>query len=159
MEVEIADYLTKVSEGRLSAESKVDIQHMMRVCSELESIGDSCFHLARTMNRKRQNATEDFTEIQYKHIHDMMELTSGALEGMRTAISQGEYRHIDLNKNYNIENEINNYRNQLKTQNIIDINNKLYDYQMGVFYMDIISECEKLGDYIINVIESSGLKK
>jgi phosphate:Na+ symporter len=78
---------------------------------------------------------------------------------MRTAISQGEHRHIDLNKNYNIENEINNYRNQLKTQNIIDINNKLYDYQMGVFYMDIISECEKLGDYIINVIESSGLKK
>ena len=159
MEVEIADYLTKVSEGRLSAESKVDIQHMMRVCSELESIGDSCFHLARTMNRKRQNATEDFTEKQYDNIHSMMELTSGALEGMRTVISQGEHRHIDLNKNYNTENEINNYRNQLKKQNIIDINNKLYDYQLGVFYMDIISECEKLGDYIINVIESSGLKK
>jgi len=159
MEIEIADYLTKVSEGRLSVESKMDIQRMMRVCSELESIGDSCFNLARTMSRKRQYATEDFTEKQYQHIHSMMGLTGEALEEMKTAISQGEHRYVDLNKNYNTEHEINNYRNQLKNQNIIDINNKLYDYQMGVFYMDIISECEKLGDFIINVIESSGLKE
>ncbi len=158
MEVEIADYLTKVSEGRLSVESKMDIRRMMRVCSELESIGDSCFNLARTMNRKRQYSSEDFTEKQYQHIHSMMGLTENALTEMRTVIAQGEHRHIDLNKNYNTEHEINNYRTQLKTQNVIDINNKLYDYQMGVFYMDIISECEKLGDYVINVIESSGLK-
>ena len=159
MEIEIADYLTKVSEGRLSVESKIDIQRMMRVCSELESIGDSCFNLARTMSRKRQYATEDFTEKQYQHIHSMMGLTSEALSEMQAAIIQGETRHVDLNKNYNTEHEINNYRNQLKNQNIIDINNKLYDYQMGVFYMDIISECEKLGDFVINVIESSGLKE
>lgn len=158
MEVEIADYLTKVSEGRLSVESKMDIRRMMRVCSELESIGDSCFNLARTMNRKRQYATEDFTEKQYQHIHSMMGLTETALAEMKNVIAQSGNRHIDLNKNYNTEHEINNYRTQLKTQNVIDINNKLYDYQMGVFYMDIISECEKLGDYVINVIESSGLK-
>ena len=159
MEVEIADYLTKVSEGRLSVDSKVEIQRMMRVCSELESIGDSCYNLARTMNRKRQYGKEDFTAKQYQHIGSMMQLTSDALTEMKAAICQSDTHHVDLNKNYNTENEINNYRTQLKTQNVIDVGNKLYDYQMGIFYMDIISECEKLGDYVINVIESSGLKK
>ena len=158
MEVEIADYLSQVSEGRLSIESKQDIQRMMRVCSELESIGDSCFNLARTISRKRQYAAEDFTEKQYQHIGSMMTLTAEALNQMGNVIEQGEHRRVDLNTNYNTEHEINNYRNQLKTQNVVDINNKLYDYQMGVFYMDIISECEKLGDYVINVIEASGLK-
>lgn len=159
MEVEIADYLTKVSEGRLSVESKVEIQHMMRVCSELESIGDSCFNLARTMSRKRQYAEEDFTEKQYQHINSMMDLTSEALKEMNVVVSQDGYRFVDLNQNYNTEHEINNYRTQLKNQNVVDINNKLYNYQTGVFYMDIISECEKLGDYVINVIEATGVKE
>jgi phosphate:Na+ symporter len=159
MEIEIADYLTEVSEGRLSVESKMDIQKMMRVCSELESIGDSCFNMARTMKNKRQYANEDFTDTQYQHIHNMMGLVGEALAEMQVAVNLGEHRHIDLNKNYNTENEINNYRDQLKYQNIIDVNNKLYDYQIGVFYMDLISECEKLGDFIINVLESFGLKE
>ena len=159
MEIEIADYLTQVSEGRLSVDSKLEIQRMMRVCSELESIGDSCFNMARTMKHKRMYGSEDFTDNQYQHIHSMMGLVGEALSQMQVAISQGEHRHIDLNKNYNTEHEINNYRDQLKNQNILDVNNKLYDYQMGVFYMDIISECEKLGDFVINVIESAGLKK
>jgi phosphate:Na+ symporter len=89
----------------------------------------------------------------------MMGLVGEALAEMQVAIQMSESRTVSLNKNYNTENEINNYRDQLKNQNIIDVNDKLYDYQMGVFYMDIISECEKLGDYIINVLESSGLKK
>lgn len=159
MEVEICDYLTKVSEGRLSAESKIEIQHMMRVCSELESIGDANYNLARTISRKRQYGTEPFTEKQLQHIHSMMQLTEDAINQMAVVIEQGEHRYVDLNKSFNTEHEINNYRTQLKNQNVVDINNKLYDYQTGVFYMDIISECEKLGDYVINVIEASGLKE
>ena len=159
MEVEICDYLTKVSEGRLSAESKIEIQHMMRVCSELESIGDANYNLARTISRKRQYGTEPFTEKQLQHIHSMMQLTEDAISQMAVVIEQGEHRYVDLNKSFNTEHEINNYRTQLKNQNVVDINNKLYDYQTGVFYMDIISECEKLGDYVINVIEASGLKE
>lgn len=159
MEVEIADYLAQVSEGRLSVESKIDIQHMLRECSELESIGDSCFNIARTISRKRQYSEEDFTENQYQHIHSMMKLTEESLNQMAVVIKQGEHRYVDLNKSYNMEHEINNYRTQLKTQNILDIDNKLYGYQIGVFYMDLISECEKLGDYVINVIEASGLKE
>ena len=84
---------------------------------------------------------------------------SDAIEQMSVVIQQGEHRYVDLNKSINTENEINNYRTQLKNQNIVDINNKLYDYQTGVFYMDLISEYEKLGDYIINVIEASGIKE
>ena len=159
MEVEICDYLTRVSEGRLSVESKVEIQHMMRVCSELESIGDANYNLARSISRKRLYGTEPFTEKQLQHIHSMMHLTADAISQMAVVIEQGEHRFVDLNKSFNTEHEINNYRTQLKNQNVVDINNKLYDYQTGVFYMDIISECEKLGDYVINVIEASGLKE
>ncbi len=159
MELEIADYLNKVSEGRLSAESKTDIQHMLREVSELESIGDACYNLARTISRKRQNSTEDFTEKQYEHIHNMMALDDDALAQMNTVVKYGEQRYVDLNKSYNIEHEINNYRTQLKNQNLVDINNHLYDYQMGVYYMDIIAECEKLGDYVINVIEATGIRE
>ncbi|MBQ0049172.1 MAG: Na/Pi cotransporter family protein [Bacteroidales bacterium] len=155
MEIEIANYLNKVSEGRLSAESKGAIQRMLREVDELESIGDSCFHLARTINRRRNYANEDFTESQYAHIHNMMSLVDHALEQMNKVVARTENAYIDYNLNYNIENEINNYRTQLKNQNLVDINNKVYDYQIGVFYIDLISECEKLGDYVINVVQAT----
>ena len=159
MEVEIAHYLNQVSEGRLSAESKAQIQNMLREVSEIESVGDSCYNLARTLSRKRQNLQEDFTEKQYEHIQNMMNLADEAMEQMVKVVDKSSPQHIDVNKSYNIENEINNYRNQLKNQNIIDVNNKKYDYQIGVYYMDIIAECEKLGDYIVNVIEATGAKE
>ena len=159
MEVEIAHYLNQVSEGRLSAESKVQIQNMLREVTEIESVGDSCYNLARTLSRKRQNLQEDFTEKQYEHIQNMMNLADEAMEQMIKVVDKSNSQHVDVNKSYNIENEINNYRNQLKNQNIIDVNNKMYDYQIGVYYMDIIAECEKLGDYIVNVIEATGAKE
>ena len=154
MELEIANYLNQVSEGRLSSESKLQIRGMLRVVTEIESIGDSCYNLARTINRKRQS-NEDFTEQQYEHIHSMMTLDDEALAQMITVIEHTDHPATDVNKSYNLENEINNFRNQLKNQNIIDVNNKDYSYQMGVYYMDIIAECEKLGDYVMNVVEAS----
>ena len=154
MELEIANYLNQVSEGRLSSESKLQIRAMLREVTEIESIGDSCYNLARTINRKRQT-NQDFTEKQYEHIHFMMKLTNDALAQMIVVVEKPEHQSIDINKSFNIENEINNYRNQLKNQNILDVNNKEYDYQMGAYYMDIIAECEKLGDYIVNVVEAS----
>ena len=154
MELEIANYLNQVSEGRLSSESKLQIRTMLREVTEIESIGDSCYNLARTISRKRQT-NQDFTEKQYEHIHFMMKLTNDALSQMIVVVEKPEHQSIDVNKSFNIENEINNYRNQLKNQNILDVNNKEYDYQMGVYYMDIIAECEKLGDYVVNVVEAS----
>jgi phosphate:Na+ symporter len=155
MEIEIANYLNKVSEGRLSSESKTRIQNMLREVTEIESIGDSCYNLARTLSRKRQNSQEDFTEKQYEHIGNMMNLVDGALEEMDKIITYRPNHHVDVNKSYNIENEINNYRNQLKNQNINDVNNQVYGYQIGVYYMDVIAECEKLGDYVINVVDAT----
>ena len=155
MELEIANYLNRVSEGRLSSESKLKIRMMLREVTEIESIADGCYNLARTINRKRL-AGMDFTEKQYDHIHYMMKLANDALTHMIVVLERSNHNiTADINKSYNIENEINNYRNQLKNQNILDVNNKEYDYQMGVYYMDLIGECEKLGDYIINVVEAS----
>ena len=152
--VEIANYLNQVSEGRLSSESKLQIRGMLREVTEIESIGDSCYNLARTINRKRQ-ANEDFTEGQYEHIHEMMKLVNDALLQMLVVVERTEHQQVDVNRSFNLENEINNYRNQLKNQNLIDVNNKSYSYQMGVYYMDIIAECEKLGDYVVNVVEAN----
>ena len=152
IELEIANYLNKVTEGRLSSESKLEIRGMLREVTEIESIGDSCYNLARTLNRKRSGGN-DFTEKQYEHIHQMMQLTSDALTQM-IAIVEDDNHVVDVNKTFNLENEINNYRAQLKNQNVVDVNNKEYDYQMGVHYMDIIGECEKLADYVVNVVEA-----
>ena len=152
MELEIANYLNQVSEGRLSSESKLKIRAMLREVTEIESIGDSCYNLARTINHKYRG-NEDFTEKQYSHIHQMFQLTDDALNQM-VSLVEDEGHQVDVNKSFNLENEINNYRSQLKNQNVLDVNNKEYDYQMGVHYMDLIGECEKLGDYIVNVVEA-----
>ena len=152
MEIEIANYLNSVSEGRLSSESKLEIRGMLREITEIESIGDSCYNLARTINRKR-NGGMDFTEKQYEHIKQMMLLTDQALTQMVVLVENDDHS-VDVNKSFNIENEINNYRAQLKNQNVLDVNNKEYDYQMGVHYMDLIGECEKLADYVVNVVEA-----
>ena len=153
MEVEIANYLNKVSEGRLSNESKTEIQMMLRQISELESIGDSCFNIGRSLNRKREHGEESFTPQQHEHIAMMMSLVDQAFEEMVLKVKHPALRK-NINKSYNIEHEINNFRNQLKTQNVRDVENGEYSYQLGVYYIDLIAECEKVGDYILNVVEA-----
>ena len=153
MEIEIAKYLDQVSDSHLSDETKAKIRAMLREISEIESIGDSCFNIARTLNR-RFKGKEDFITSQYEHMHQMMELTDNALTQMNITLV-GHKVDNDANLSFNIENEINNYRNQLKSQNINDVNNHLYTYAIGTMYMDIIQECEKLGDYVVNVVEAS----
>ena len=152
MEIEIAKYLDNVSNAHLSDETKAKIRAMLREISELESIGDSCYNIARTLNRKKAGK-EDFTEKQYEHIHQMMELTDDSIAQMNVLLL-GRKDNFDINRSFNIENEINNYRNQLRSQNINDVNDHLYTYAIGTMYMDIIQECEKLGDYVVNVVEA-----
>ena len=153
MEIEIATYLEQVSDAHLSDETKAKIRAMLREISELESIGDSCYNMARTINRKVQGKNEHFTTRQYEHMHQMMELTDSALTQLNNLMG-GRKDSFNVNRSFNIENEINNFRDQLKSQNINDVNNHVYTYGIGTIYMDIISECEKLGDYIINVVEA-----
>ena len=152
MEIEIAKYLDQVSDAHLSDDTKSKIRAMMRQISEIESIGDACSNIARTIQRKH-DSKEDFTEEQYEHIHQMFELTDEALTEMITLL-KGYKDTLNPNRSFNVENEINNYRNQLRTENITDINLHKYTYAIGTMYMDIIQECEKLGDYVVNVVEA-----
>ena len=153
MEMEIASYLNKVSEGRLSDASKTQIQKMLRQISELESIGDSVYNLGRTLNRHRMHCQESFTADQMQHMMTMLQLVDSALTEMLKRIDQPTTKN-GIKVSLNIEHEINNYRTQLKNQNLHDVNAGLYDYQLGVFYVDFISECEKLGDYVMNVVQA-----
>ncbi|MCQ2208626.1 MAG: Na/Pi symporter, partial [Paludibacteraceae bacterium] len=156
MEVEIAKYLKKVGEGRLSNESKSNIQCMLRQISELESVSDSCFNLARTINRCRTNTNVEYTEQQLSHIRTMIKMVDEALYEM-VKILNNFPEPQEINNSNNIESEINNYRNQLKNQNMNDVNAGVYSYQLGVYYIDFISECEKLGDYVMNVVEATNI--
>ena len=153
MELEIAQYLDEVSDAHLSDDTKAKIRAMLREISEIESIGDACYNIARTISRKYQGKQDHFNQKQYEHIFQMMELTDQALTQMN-ALMAGRKVSYDVNRSFNIENEINNYRNQLKSQNINDVNNHAYTYAVGTIYMDIINECEKLGDYVVNVVEA-----
>ena len=153
MELEIANYLDQVSDAHLSDETKAKIRAMLREISELESIGDSCYNMARTISRKYQGKEAHFNDLQYQRLHQMMELTDNSLTLMNQLMS-GRKEAFDINRTLNTENEINNYRSQLKQQNIIDVNNHEYTYAVGTIYMDLVNECEKLADYVVNVVEA-----
>ncbi|WP_075559358.1 Na/Pi cotransporter family protein [Parabacteroides timonensis] len=158
MEIEIANYLTFVAEGRLSSEGKEEIRIMLRTVTEIESIADSCNNLARGIRRRNEGKSE-FTDEQNHNIDQMFALLEKALTRMNEILHMPEVVHDDINQSYNIENEINNYRNQLKIHNMEDVNNKKYQYQDGVYYMDLVGESEKLGDYILNVVQAVIEKK
>ena len=153
LELEIANYLDQVSDAHLSDDTKGKIRAMLREISELESIGDSCFNMARAISRKYQGKEDHFNDSQYNHLHQMMELTNESLTLMNELMS-GRKESFDINRTINTEKEIDNYRNQLKQQNIIDVNNHEYTYAVGTIYMDLVNECEKLADYVVNVVEA-----
>ena len=153
MELEIAKYLENVSDAHLSDDTKGKIRAMLREVSELESIGDACYNMARTISRKYNGKQDHFNDKQYSHLHQMMGLTDNSLTEMNKLMG-GRKESYDVNRTFNIEHEINNFRNQLKAQNITDINNHEYTYAVGTIYMDLINECEKLGDYVVNVVEA-----
>ena len=153
MEMEIANYLTKVSAGRLSDESKHQVQMKLRVISEIESVADSCYNLARTLQRRKQQP-EKFTDELNGNIELMFNLIESGLQNMCNVLTEDHIDHTYVNTAQNIENEINNYRNQLKLQNVIAVNEGYYNYPTATTYMDTIVECEKMGDYIVNVVEA-----
>ena len=154
MEVEIASYLTQVAEGRLSDKGKIELQSMLRSISEIESVGDSCHNLARTIMRKRDDKSV-YTEEMNANIGLMFDLLQKAIEQMRKILhSSHRITDEEYNLSENMENEINNFRNELKMKNVDDVKEHKYEYLASVTYMDIIVECEKMGDYIVNVIEA-----
>lgn len=153
MEIEIGNYLNHVAEGRLSPESKMRISGMLRIISEIESIADGCFNVAKTLARKNRNHV-DLEAPVLQEIDTMYQMVDGAMENMLGILREMETPEgSKIVTAYNKEREINNLRNRLRDDNIFNINSKKYDYQEGIFFMDLIGEAEKLGDYMLNVVE------
>ncbi|MBO4994712.1 MAG: Na/Pi cotransporter family protein [Muribaculaceae bacterium] len=154
MELEIAHYLNRCSEGRLSNEGKLRIAAMLRIVSEIESIADCCLGAGKIMIRKQQSHVSFSDEI-YDNIDIMFDYVKSAMDNMLGLLRNMEHvREAEIIVSYNREREINNFRNQLRTANIENINSKHYEYQAGIYYMDLISDLEKTGDYIINVVDT-----
>lgn len=151
MEIEIASFLNKVVSGRLSYDGKLQVNAMLTMVTEIESIGDCCYNLARTLLRK-QEAGVKFNDDVMANIDVLLALDADALDGLVTVLAKGE--NADIVAAYNKENEINNFRNQLRSANMDNINAKLYNYQEGIYYMDVVAEAESLGDYVVNVIDA-----
>ena len=154
MEIEIADYLNRCAEGRLSAEGKLHIAGMLRIVSEVESIADCCLGVGKIMLRKI-DAKAKFNDAIYQHIDSMFALVKDAMTNMMGLLQNFENPSItDINASYNKEREINNMRNRLRSANIENINERHYEYQAGIYFMDLVSDLERTGDYIINVVDT-----
>lgn len=154
METEIADYLRKVSEGRLSAYTKMHIAQMLREVDELESVGDSMYHLARTLSRKRQHEPSPFTNEQKAHMEEMLNLTDKALGNMHNILLDNTSEPVDLKNAYGMESQLNDFRSKCRDENLEAVNTGVYNYRLGTFYNDFIGECERIGDYVINVMQA-----
>ena len=152
MEIEIAKYLDHVGNAHLSDDTKMKIRNMLREISEIESIGDSCYNLARTISHGREN-NERLTPELRQNVEQMFKLTDAALTQMNYTFQHNREK-VDVNKSFEIENNINDLRERLRDQNIDDVNDHKYSYDLGTAYLDIIQECEKLGDYVINVVQA-----
>ena len=152
MELEIARFLEQVSQNHLSDETKVKVRQMLREVGELESIGDACYNLARTINRQRE-MNKDLNEWQNGHLKALMNLCDDALTQMNKVMTGHRYEH-DINETYRIENEINLLRQRMKNDNIRAVNDHKYDYAVGTIFTDLVNECEKLGDYVVNVVQA-----
>lgn len=152
MEIEIAKYLDHVGNAHLSDDTKMKIRNMLREISEIESIGDSCYNLARTISHGREN-NERLTPELRQNVEQMFKLTDAALTQMNYTFQHNREK-VDVNKSFEIENNINDLRERLRDQNIDDVNDHKYSYDLGTAYIDIIQECEKLGDYVINVVQA-----
>ena len=153
MELEIAGFLNLVVGGRLSFDGKMRVNSMLSIVTEIESIGDCCYNLARTLQRK-QDSHIVFNDEIIGNIDAMFKLNAEALNNMVLLLSSNEPTMSEIMVSYNKECEINNFRNQLRKSNIENINNKHYEYQSGIYYMDMVAECERLGDYVINVVDA-----
>ena len=152
METEIANYLGHVSNDHLSDVTKIKVRQMLREISELESIGDACHNLARTLYRRHESGY-NFTPAIYAKLNDMMTLTDQALSQMNTVMTGHSSDH-DISGTYRIERDINEMRHQLKKDNIRAVDEHEYDYAIGTMYNDLVNECEKLGDYVVNVVQA-----
>ena len=152
VEVEIADYMTKVSESKLSTENSQRLRAMFKIVSEIESIADSSLNVAKAIGRRNEQNIV-FPEFIDEKLRHMMAIVDEALVVMCTNLTI-EYKEVKAKKAYEVEQTINDYRTILQQEHLTAIEEKKYDYATGIIYSDIFFECEKIGDYAINVTEA-----
>ena len=152
MEIEIANYLEQVGNEHLSDETKDKTRVILRQIGELESIGDACYKMARTISHLRENK-EDLTAEQYTRLRDMLRLVNEAVVQMIVVVS-GRRKDLSLADSLSIENDINELRNQIKSETVVGVNSHQYSYTLGTLYNDIVADCEKIGDYVMNIVEA-----
>ena len=152
MEIEIANYLEQVGNEHLSDDTKEKTRVMLRQIGELESIGDACYKMARTVNHLRENK-EEFSAEQYASLHDMLRLVNEAVVQMIVVVS-GRRKDLSLADSLSIEKDINELRNQLRGETVTGVNSHQYSYVLGTLYNDIVADCEKIGDYVMNIVEA-----
>ena len=152
MEIEIAKYLELVGNEHLSDDTKDKTRVMLRQIGELESIGDACYKMARTVGHLRENK-EDFTADQYARLHDMLRLVNEAVVQMIVVVS-GRRKDLSLADSLSIESDINQLRDQLRIETVVGVNSHQHSYTLGTLYNDIVADCEKIGDYVMNIVEA-----
>ena len=152
VEVEIADYLTKVSESKLSTENSQRVRAMFKIVSEIESVADSVLNVAKAIYRRNEQNISFPEELSNKLQH-MFSLVDESIVIMCSNLNM-EYTQGNAKKAYEIEQAINDYRTILKQEHLLAVEEKRYDYSLGIIYSDMFSECEKIGDYTINVTQA-----
>ncbi|MBQ9558493.1 MAG: Na/Pi cotransporter family protein [Bacteroidaceae bacterium] len=151
-EIAIARYLEHVSDDHLSDETKAKIREMLRIVGELESIGDSCRNMARTLSRQEE-LNLSFDKENQTQMRAMMGLCEAALGQMEVALNSRRST-LDTRETYRIEHEMNQMRQKLRTDNIAAVSDQRYDYAVGTLFDDFVGECEKLGNYVVNVVQA-----
>ena len=152
MELEIAKYLEQVGNEHLSDDTKDKTRVMLRQIGELESVGDACYKMARTVVHLRENK-EDFTSEQYARLHEMLRLVNEAVTQMIVVVS-GRRKDLSLTDSLSIEKDINQLRDQLRVESVVGVNSHQYSYALSTLYNDIVADCEKIGDYVMNIVEA-----
>lgn len=153
IEFEIASYLNEVSKGEVSADAEDRIKAMYKMIGEMESLGDSGEAIGRMLIRKFTHE-KSFDEDILKNLNHMLDLLDNAYKVMQANISTPYSARIDLTAANEAEVAINDCRNRLREQNIADLEAGKYHYLVGVYYMDVVSELEKIGDFIINISQA-----
>ena len=154
IEYEIAAFLNAVSAGDISEETSLRIKAMYKIIGELESLGDSGETISRILSRKNIHK-KSFDQDTVKKLEDMADAVEKAYDAMIDNLNAAHKGQLEgISNAYNAEDRLNNLRNYLRDAEIEEIESNRKNYQTSVYYMDIVSELEKMGDFIINISQN-----
>ena len=154
IEYEIAAFLNAVSAGDISRETSMKIKAMYKIIGEIESLGDSGETISRILSRRNIHKKE-FDQETVRKLEDMAAAIDHAYDAMITNLNAAHKGELENVANaYNAEGRINNLRDYLRDAEIEAIESERKNYQTSVYYMDILSELEKMGDFIINISQN-----